>query len=110
MILISATALLFFTESTNPYVWALILFLSRCGAALIEAMKESYFFKLVDAKDIDYINFFRNVGPLSYLIGSGLAVISLKFYSVEYIFLFLAFALLSGFYFTWKIFREVSDT
>lgn len=103
MILISAVALLFLTESSSPFVWALILFLSRCGAALIEAMRESYFFKIVDVEDIDYINLFRNVSPLSYLVGSGLAVFALKFYSIEYLFLFLAFVLLSGFYFTWKI-------
>ncbi|MBU2235449.1 MFS transporter [Patescibacteria group bacterium] len=103
MILVSAVALFFFTESSSPFVWALILFISRCGAALIEAMKESYFFKIVDVKDIDYINFFRNVSPLSYLVGSGLAIFALEFYSVEYLFLFLALVLLSGFYFTWKI-------
>jgi len=102
-ILIVAVALFFFTKSSSPIVWALILFLSRCGASLIEAMRESYFFKIVDAKDIDYINFFRNVSPLSYLVGSGLAIISIKFFPLEYIFLFLAFILLSSYYFVWKI-------
>ncbi|MFA6392160.1 MAG: MFS transporter [Patescibacteria group bacterium] len=103
MIIASAVALFFFIKSDNPFVWALILFLSRCGAALIEAMRETYFFKTVDVKDIDYINFFRNASPLGYLIGSGLSMLVLKFYPIEYLFLFLSLILLTGIYFSWRI-------
>jgi len=103
IILVTAVALFFFVNSTNPIVWGLILFISRCGAALIEAMRESYFFKIVDVEDIDYINFFRNISPLSYLIGSALAILILEFYPIQYLFIFLAVILLSGFYFTWRI-------
>ncbi|MFA6272309.1 MAG: MFS transporter [Patescibacteria group bacterium] len=103
MIITSAVALFFFVKSDNPFVWAIILFLSRCGAALIEAMRESYFFKTVDVKDIDYINFFRNASPLGYLVGSGLSLLILCYYSIDYLFLILALILLSGFYFSWRI-------
>jgi hypothetical protein len=63
-------------------------------------MRESYFFKIVDVKDIDYINFFRNVSPLAYLVGSGLSVLALKFFSIQILFFFLAVILFLGFYFT----------
>lgn len=100
LILISSTALFFFTKSTDPIVWAIILFLSRCGASLIEAMRESYFFKIIDVEDIDYINLFRDIRPLAYLVGSGFGVLVLKFLPLEYIFLFLAIILISGLFLT----------
>lgn len=103
LIISATTALIFFSESTSPFVWGLILFLSRCGAALIEAMRESYFFKIVDVEDIDYINLFRDVGPLGYLIGSGLSVLLLGFLPIKSLFLVLALILLSGLYFTARI-------
>jgi len=98
MILIALVTLFFLIKSTNPLIWGLVLFLSRCGAALIESMRESYFFKIVDVKDIDYINFFRNVSPLAYLIVSGLSILVLRFFPLQVLFLFLAIILLSGFY------------
>ncbi|MFC1687267.1 MFS transporter [Patescibacteria group bacterium] len=107
MILVSSVSLIFFIESTNPVVWAVILFLTRCGAALIQAMRESYFFKIVDVKDLDYINFFRDIRPLAILIGMGLSIVVLKFYSLQYLFFFLAAVLFLGFYFTWRLKRVV---
>lgn len=100
MILIASVSLFFLTESTAPLIWGVILFLSRCGAALVESMRESYFFKTVDVKDIDYINFFRNVSPLAYLVGSGLSILVLKFYPIQLLFFFLALLLISGLFFT----------
>ncbi|MFH2097567.1 MAG: MFS transporter [bacterium] len=90
-------------ESTNPVIWAMVLFLSRVGAAIIEAMRESYFFKTVDVKDIDYINFFRNIGPAGYLIGSGLGILILSFFSIQMLFLILGICLLSGIYFSGRL-------
>ena len=103
LIISAAVALFFFTKSNNFFVWAMVLLLSRCGAALIESMRESYFFKIVDVQDIDYINFFRNLSPLSYLIISGLSIILLNYYPIEYIFICLAIILLSGIYFSLRL-------
>ena len=103
IILITSTALIFYTESTNPVVWALILFLSRCGAALIEITHESYFFKIVDVENLDYIDFFRNIKPLSYIIGTGLSVLALSFLPLSNLFFILALVLLSGLYFTGRL-------
>ncbi|PIY96725.1 MAG: hypothetical protein COY66_03215 [Candidatus Kerfeldbacteria bacterium CG_4_10_14_0_8_um_filter_42_10] len=100
LILIVSVTLFFLTKSINPLLWGVILFTSRCGAALVESMRESYFFKIVDVKEIDYINFFRNVSPLAYLTASGLGILILKFFPVQILFFFLALILLSGFYFT----------
>jgi MFS family permease len=97
-ILTASLFLFFIVESTNPVVWGVLLFFSRIGAALIEAMRESRFFKIVDAQDISHINFLRTSYPLGYLIGSGLGALILFFYPVKFIFLFVAILLLYSFY------------
>jgi hypothetical protein len=76
------------------------LFFSRVGAALIEAMRESRFFKIVDVEHVSHINFLRTSYPLGFIVASGAGVLILNFYTVEYVFLFLAVLLLSSFYFT----------
>lgn len=96
-IIIIALFAFFAVQETNPWLWGGLLFLSRVGAALVEAMRESYFFKIISAKDLDYINFFRITTPLGYLIGTALAGIILIFYPIQYLFLFIALIMTSGF-------------
>ncbi|MFA7365333.1 MAG: MFS transporter, partial [Patescibacteria group bacterium] len=102
-IILVSLLLFFFTKSTSPLVWGSILFLSRIGAALIEAMRESRFFKIVDAENVSHINFLRTSYPLGYLVGSGLGVFILSFYDIQYLFLFLAVLFLFSFYFVFII-------
>jgi len=100
-ILIISLFLFFSVKSTNIVVWGLILFFSRTGAALIEAMREAYFFKLINAKNVGLINFFRTTQPLGYLVGTGLGTIILIFYPVQFVFLILAVLMLISYYFLW---------
>lgn len=103
IILIVSLLLFFFVKSLNPWVWGAILFFSRIGAALVEAMRESRFFKIVDAENVSHINFLRTTHPLGYLVGTGLGALILIFYPVQYIFLFLAVIFLYSFYFVYII-------
>ncbi len=78
-------------------IWAGILFGTRVGAAMIEVMSESYFFKEVSAEKADEISFFRNTYPLSYLIAPLLAIPILLFVpSFKYLFFVLSAILLLG--------------
>ncbi|MFH0840815.1 MAG: MFS transporter [bacterium] len=70
--------------------WAIVLFLSRVGAALAESMQESYFYKKIDAEDVDIINLFRQSISLGYLIMALAGFVILFFASIEYLFLFMA--------------------
>lgn len=79
--------------------WGVLLFISRIGAALIEAMRESRFFKIVDAENVSYINFLRTSYPLGYLVGTTLGVILLQWFQVSSIFIFIAILFLFSFYF-----------
>lgn len=61
-------ALGFVTASTPLTVIALILFVSRIGGALIEAMVESHFFRRVTSHDANTISVFRMMRPLGALV------------------------------------------
>ncbi|HQO10807.1 MAG: major facilitator superfamily transporter [Parcubacteria group bacterium ADurb.Bin115] len=98
-IIIIALFLFFAVREADPWLWGGLLFFSRVGASLVEAMRESYFFKIVSAKDVQYINFFRTTAPLGYLLGTILAIIIIYFYPLQYLFLFIALIMTSGFLF-----------
>lgn len=92
-----ATLVIPFIESKTIWLFALVLFISRIGAATIEVMSESYFFKNITEEDVDEIAFFRNTGPMSFIIGPALATISIIYIpDFSYIFFLLGVILLVG--------------
>lgn len=103
LILIVSLFLFYYISVPSVWLWAAVLFLSRIGAALIEAMRETYFFKIVDVKDTGYINIFRTATPLGYTLGSLLAIGTLFFFPLEYLFLLLSVIMLSGLFFVFSI-------
>ncbi len=82
-----ATAIVSFLSSPSLIMIGIILFITRVGAATIEVMTESYFFRHINAQDSDLIGFFRNSFPLAYVIGPLLATIFFIFFPFKYIFL-----------------------
>ncbi len=74
--------------------WTALLFVSRIGAAAIEVMRDSYFFKHVDSRDLHVIALLWAAMPLAYLIGplASSAIVSLSG-SFSTVFLGLASAL-----------------
>jgi len=72
-----STFSLFFVNSTSLVVWASVLFVTRIGAAFIESMTETYFFKQIDGDDTSILSVFRILRPLAYTVGpfSGGAVL-----------------------------------
>ena len=88
---LSVIGLLFATG----YWWVMIvLFISRIGAALVEIMRDVYFYKKVNEEDLDLIDLFRNMRSISYIIGPLLASAILAFgYGIEQIFVVLAIVL-----------------
>ncbi len=58
----------FISEQTPLLLVALILFLTRVGAALVEAMTEGHFFRRVSALDTETITLFRMMRPLGTLV------------------------------------------
>ncbi len=63
-----ATMALAGITSKSVWVWALALFLTRVGAAAIEIMIETYFFKTTSSQDPSLLGFFRITRSVSYFI------------------------------------------
>ncbi len=103
LILIISLLVFSYLTSTNPWAWALILFTSRIGAALVEAMRDTYFFKKVSDRDLGFINIFRMTGPLGYILGAAMASLALLFMPLGYIFITFAILLTPSLYFVLQI-------
>jgi MFS family permease len=91
---------------TKPifWLWALVLFSTRIGAAIIEVMTESYFFKIVKEENANEISFFRNASSVSYIIGPMLAVPILFFIpAFKYLFFVLGAIMLIGLFIALRI-------
>jgi Na+/melibiose symporter-like transporter len=86
-----STACLAFFSVKNVMLWAILLFITRVGAATVEIMIETYFFKKVDQKDSEILGAFRVTRPLSFLIAPILTLIGLVFVQESYLFILLGF-------------------
>jgi MFS family permease len=93
-----ATITMYFVDGNNIIVWALILFGTRVGAALVEVMCDVYFFKKVDNKNANLISFFRMSRPFAYIISPILATVIMSIFGlgIESLFLALGFLMLFG--------------
>lgn len=104
VIIILATLLIPFIKEANFLLFAIVLFASRIGAASIEIMTESYFFKIEKEEDADVLSFFRNTAPLSFIIAPLLAIPILLFVpNFSFLFFILGAILLSGLYISLKL-------
>lgn len=102
-ILVLSLVLFSYLTTSSPWIWAAALFFSRTGAALIEAMRDAYFFKKISDRDIGFINIFRVTGPLGYILGAGSAALIVLFLPLNYVFLVFAVLMLPAFYFAASI-------
>ncbi len=81
-------------DSPLIWLWALVLFLSRVGAASWEIMKETYLFKKIDGADINILFVSRNTYPLAYIIAPLFASVFLSFFDFRWLFLALGLIIL----------------
>lgn len=98
LIMLASTLIVFFTVSKSLAVWAAILFATRIGAALIEVLRDSYFYKNIDARDVDLIHFFRTAMPVGYIIATAMSSVVLIFFPIKFAFIIIAVIVLSALY------------
>ncbi|MEI7709628.1 MAG: MFS transporter [bacterium] len=92
-----STTAIFFIQGHNIWIWAIILFCTRVGAAIIEVMSDVYFFKHINTENDEFIAVYRNTAPMSYIIAPLLAFFVFEFApSFNFIFLILGAILLYG--------------
>lgn len=94
-----STISLFFIKSTEIWIWAVVLFCTRVGAATIEVMSDAYFFKHIKPENEEWIGVFRSSPPVSYILAPLVALVIFAFVpSFNYIFLVLGAVMLKGIY------------
>jgi len=91
-----ATGAIYFFAAHSFALWATILFMTRVGAACVEVMTETYFFKKVSAGDAAIIGLNRSVRPFAGLIGPLVATGILVVAALPSLFLALAVLMLFG--------------
>ena len=100
---------LFFITSNAIWVWGGILFITRIGAAIIEILRDSYFYKKIDGQDVDIISFFRTASSVGYISAMTLSALLLIIFPIKYIFLLVALVVLSGLYPAIKLIDNKSE-
>ncbi len=91
-----ATIALSLIDIKNLALWALVLFMTRIGAASAEIMIETYFFKTVSARDSAVLGSFRITRPVAYFIAPLVTGIGLVFMTHEYLFILIGMISLIG--------------
>ena len=85
---------IFFISSTSLWVWSLVLFATRIGATIIETLRDSYFYKKIDGRDVDVISFFRTTPSVAYILATMISAFALIFFPLKSIFLIISFSAL----------------
>ena len=93
------TLALFFIQTNEIWIWALALFSTRIGAATIETMTDTYFFKHIKMENEEFVGVYRSSPPVAYVIGPLVASIVFVFVpSFNFIYLILGALMLFGVY------------
>lgn len=75
-----ATAGLILVTEPNMGLLAMLLFMTRVGIAGVEVLRDSYFYKQIDADDADLIAFFRTTRSFANIIGTLLILVLFFFF------------------------------
>ena len=100
---VSLMAFAFVSSSTTLTTIAIILVLTRVGAALVEITAETSFFRDVGGQDAESVSFFRMTRPLGMLIGPLIGSFFLLFMTLQAAFIPLGFLCLVGIPFALRI-------
>ena len=93
-----STIFLSFITIRSVAVWAILLFVTRIGAAASEIMMETYFFKTVSARDSAVLGSFRITRPLSYFVAPLVMTLGLLFTTNQWMFAVVGLLTLIGIY------------
>ncbi len=96
-IIMSLTTLFIpFLEIKSFIFWAIILFITRIGASMVEIMNETYLFKKINDDSVNILSLYRAVRPLAYIISPILASLLLILFNIKILFIVLGIVLLTG--------------
>lgn len=98
IIMIISTISISFITSTSLSLWALVLFITRVGASMVETTGEIYFFSHVKDEDAYLLSIFRDMTPVAYLVSPLVATIVFMFLPFKYLFIVLGIIMCVAFY------------
>lgn len=98
LIIITSLVWMFFAQSTSFVFWMVILMISRVGAALVESMEDSYFYKQITENDVALINFFRSTRAVAYIICAISVGFALVFFDIRSVFVVMICAMMLAIY------------
>ena len=97
LLMSASTVAVSFVNSNSIILWMVVLFVTRIGAAIIELMRDSYFYKQVDVSDVDMIDFFRTTKSVAYVMAMLVfGLFLLIFPTYQMVFLLLGIIVLTG--------------
>lgn len=91
-----STMFIYFIESASVFLWALTLTITRFGAAMLEVLRDSYFYKRIDASDVDLNDFFRTAMPVGYILSTLISFVALFVFPVKTMFALIALVVASA--------------
>jgi MFS family permease len=107
-----STISIYFVESRSFLFWVIFMMIFRIGSALLEILRDSYFYKKVDGRDLDMIDFFRTAGPVGIVFGTFLSsflISDLTGFPMKIIFLFSGVIMLLGLIPAMRIIDNISE-
>lgn len=96
------TFLLYYLAGKEMIFWMAFLFMTRIGAAVIEVLRDSYFYKQIGPKDVSIIDFFRTSRSFAYIAVSLIFGFLAFFFSIRELMIFLSLFILTGLIPIWK--------
>lgn len=105
----TSASMIYFIDSSSVVFWSSVMLLIRIGPALMEILRDSYFYKKIDGRDLDMIDFFRTAGPVGVISGTFIASIALVFFSMKAIFLLSGILIMLGIFPAMKLNDNFSE-
>ena len=104
LLLLALSTVLVAVLTTTSFVWwAVALFVTRIGAASVEVLRDSYFYRHVDGEDGDLIAFFRTARPAAYIVSSIFMAGLLLFFPVASVFWLVALLAAGSIFFALRL-------
>ncbi|MFA6251047.1 MAG: MFS transporter [Candidatus Paceibacterota bacterium] len=99
-VIISLSTFLIAGITTKSVIlWAVVLFITRMGASIIETTSEIYFFTHIKEEEAYLLSVFRDMMPVAYIIAPLLSTIIFIFLPFKFLFIILSIVLLAGLYY-----------
>ena len=99
-VIISVSTFIIAGMNTKSIIlWAVVLFITRVGATIIETTSEIYFFTHIKEEETYLLSVFRDMVPIAYIIAPLISTLIFIFLPFNYLFAILGLILLSGLYY-----------